>query len=360
MPRCTHRGCGKDYDLSQNNNTSCTYHPGAPVFHEGLKSWSCCSAANKPVLDFDEFMNIPGCAVGTHSDQPLGITSQTHEVPTQGQLTMTKSSQGSEVYSTSIAKSAAGSTSTVATATPIDPPIEEEDDLTASVLPGTVCKRKGCGVIFVSDQENRVGDGAGSVCTYHPAPPIFREGSKRRVLEFEEFLKIEGCTKGRHIFASKQTRQDLAEHFTDCRIDHYQTPTEVHVSVFAKQADRDKSSSYKSKRRRSVHLDLFLPGQKRFKRTLNLFGPVFPQESSYQFYGTKVEVLLKKLDGRSWTLLEKATQNIGNITLTFGVRRQDRKQKHARRPIPNSVRTFGFPVVTCHQFHRVLLRRRAV
>lgn len=32
-----------------------------------------------------------------------------------------------------------------------------------------------------------------------------------------------------------------AEQFTECRIDHYQTPNEVHVSVFAKQADRDRS-----------------------------------------------------------------------------------------------------------------------
>lgn len=323
MPCCTRRGCGKDYDLGQNNNTSCIYHPGAPVFHEGLKSWSCCSAVNKPVLDFDEFMNISGCAVGTHSDEKPETTSQTHKAPTQGHLTMTKSSQGSEVYSTSIVKSAAGSTATAVTAAQIDPPTEEEDDLRVSVLPGTVCKRRGCGVTFVSDQENRVGDGAGTVCTYHPAPPIFREGSKgylcckRRVLEFEEFLKIEGCTKGRHIFAPKQAKQELAEQFTDCRIDHYQTPNEVHVSVFAKQADRDKSSV--TIEETQVHLDLFLPGQKRFKRTLNLFGPVFPQESSYQFYGTKVEVQLKKLDGRSWTLLEKTTRDIGNISLTFGV-----------------------------------------
>ena len=27
-----------------------------------------------------------------------------------------------------------------------------------------------------------------------------------------------------------------------CRIDHYQTPMDVHVSVFAKQVDQDRSS----------------------------------------------------------------------------------------------------------------------
>ena len=44
-----------------------------------------------------------------------------------------------------------------------------------------------------------------------------------------------------------------------------------------------------------------------------------PDASSYKFYGTKVEVVLKKLDTRSWTLLEKTTRDLGNISLTFGV-----------------------------------------
>ena len=32
------------------------------------------------------------------------------------------------------------------------------------------------------------------------------------------------------------------EEFTDCRIDHYQTPANVHVSVFAKQVDKGRST----------------------------------------------------------------------------------------------------------------------
>jgi len=42
---------------------------------------------------------------------------------------------------------------------------------------------------------------------FHPGVPIFHEGSKgytcckRRVLEFDEFMRIEGCTtKNRHLF----------------------------------------------------------------------------------------------------------------------------------------------------------------
>ena len=47
----------------------------------------------------------------------------------------------------------------------------------------------------------------GEECVYHPGQAIFHEGSKgwtcckRRVLEFDEFMKIEGCKrKNRHLF----------------------------------------------------------------------------------------------------------------------------------------------------------------
>lgn len=46
-----------------------------------------------------------------------------------------------------------------------------------------------------------------------PFDSMFSQGylcCKRRVLEFEEFLKIEGCTKGRHVFVPKlQSTQQL-------------------------------------------------------------------------------------------------------------------------------------------------------
>ena len=34
------------------------YHPGAPLFHEGSKGYTCCK---RRVLEFDEFMKIEGC-----------------------------------------------------------------------------------------------------------------------------------------------------------------------------------------------------------------------------------------------------------------------------------------------------------
>lgn len=36
-------------------------------------------------------------------------------------------------------------------------------------------------------------------------------------------------------------------------------------------------------------------------------------------FSTKVELNLKKSDGRSWTVLEKTTRDLGGFQLTFGV-----------------------------------------
>jgi len=185
-----------------------------------------------------------------------------------------------------------------------------------------MCRRTGCKTVFVTNSLNRQGDGEGATCTYHPAPPIFREGSKgylcckRRVLEFDEFLKITGCTTGKHLFSPTKTTP-VTEEAIACRVDHYQTIDQVHVSVFAKQAD--KARSVIKIEDTQVTLDICLPGQKRFSRVLDLFGPIDPAESSYQFFGTKVELHLHKHDGRSWPLLEKTTHDLGNISLTFGV-----------------------------------------
>jgi len=328
MHRCTRKGCGKEFDATNNPEEVCIHHSGAPIFHEGLKSWSCCNTVNKPVFTFDEFMAIPGCTRGVHSaDAPKVEPSGTSSTPNRS-LTMTETADGKEVYTTSSTRrqprKPAERSAAIPTA-PSAPPtkqVEDEDDLEAAVPQGATCKRAGCKVTFVSNEENRIGDGPGTKCVYHPGAPIFHEGSKgyfcckRRVLEFEEFLKIEGCTEGRHLFALK-SKGDRAEEIVDCRIDHYQTPSTVYVTVFAKQTDKERSVVRIGEN--EIFFDLHLPGPKRFTRSVQLFGPVDPSTSSFIVFGSKVEVKLKKLDGRSWTLLEKTDRDLGPVSFTFGV-----------------------------------------
>ena len=73
------------------------------------------------------------------------------------------------------------------------------------VIPAnTTCRRRGCDVTSPAEEKT---SRDGEECIYHPGQPIFHEGSKgwtcckRRVLEFDEFMKIEGCkTKSKHLF----------------------------------------------------------------------------------------------------------------------------------------------------------------
>ncbi|KAG5730679.1 Cysteine and histidine-rich domain-containing protein [Termitomyces sp. T112] len=318
MLLCTRKGCGKHFE--QGSTDSCIHHSGAPVFHEGLKSWSCCNDINKPVLDFDEFMKLPGCTeADCHTNETLKV-----EAPKSSSsattFTMSESGSGKETYSSGIPPVPAS----VPHHPPAVAPIEvEEDDLSVVIAPGTACRRNGCKAIFVSDAINRQGDGEGTVCTYHPAPPIFREGSKgylcckRRVLEFDEFLKIRGCKTGKHLFSPPKSLPAAEQEIATCRVDHYQTVNEVHVSIYAKKADKERSIVEFEETQ--VKFTIYFPESKKFSRTLDLFGPIDPKQSTYEVLGTKVELHLRKRDGRSWTLLEKTSQDIGNISLTFGV-----------------------------------------
>ena len=64
----------------------------------------------------------------------------------------------------------------------------------------------------------------GEKCVYHPGQAIFHEGSKgwtcckRRVLEFDEFMKIEGCEhKGKHLFIGRKHRNGKEEKLMEIR-----------------------------------------------------------------------------------------------------------------------------------------------
>lgn len=98
-------------------------------------------------------------------------TPKPQKVQVTSELKASEVSNGSETFSVAklqtpfIPTSDTSNTKT----TPLSPPPEEEDDLTISVIPGTLCKRKGCGAEFVSDAESRSGDGDHAVCVYHPS-----------------------------------------------------------------------------------------------------------------------------------------------------------------------------------------------
>lgn len=100
--------------------------------------------------------------------KPAAVTSEI--------LKVTELKEGKEIYSTARTlqpQTSARLVTTVSAETVFPSHPEEEDDLSVEVTPGMECRHKGCRVIFMSDAENRIGNGEGTVCTYHPAPVRF-------------------------------------------------------------------------------------------------------------------------------------------------------------------------------------------
>ncbi|EDV92734.1 cysteine and histidine-rich domain-containing protein [Drosophila grimshawi] len=60
---CKNIGCTYSYTNTSSDYGECTHHPGVPIFHEGLKFWSCCQ---KRTSDFAQFMAQKGCVYGQH------------------------------------------------------------------------------------------------------------------------------------------------------------------------------------------------------------------------------------------------------------------------------------------------------
>lgn len=359
MVICTRRGCGVDFDpASSSSQGPCGYHPGAPLFHEGLKSWSCCKDTNKPVMEFDQFLAIPGCSTAdAHSTEKQAVPAvKNGAVVAETQATapgadvsvVSKDADGKEIFGRSSAPSpvvqplsgasllaaqnAAQSTAGDANRNTSKEPIEEEDpaDSDDKLPAGLVCKRGGCGFKYEGGPRDRSKES----CKYHKGSPIFHEGSKgwscckRRVLDFNDFLNIEPCSTAEsgHLFvgAPKAAADGSAdgEESIDCRMDHYETPNDVRLTVYAKAVDAANSSiEFKPD---AVVFSLLLPPapgssrSRRFRKTLRPFAPIVPADSTFNITKFKVDlVLTKQTKGQSWPCLESGDRVIG-YGLTFG------------------------------------------
>ncbi|KAM9600767.1 integrin beta-1-binding protein 2 isoform 1-T1 [Morphnus guianensis] len=60
---CKNAACKAIYQGPESNTEVCTFHPGVPVFHEGMKYWSCCGVKT---TDFSAFLEQLGCSSGQH------------------------------------------------------------------------------------------------------------------------------------------------------------------------------------------------------------------------------------------------------------------------------------------------------
>lgn len=230
--RCVHKGCGK---IFTDPKEECSFHPGPPIFHEGQKGvcapaqwpvhnfrtladsydsgWKCC----KPrVLTFEEFLSLPPCTTGKHStidDTPRPDSPSSSAVPEDVPSPPKPiATNGNPLH---VPTSQTFHPVPLATLSP-PPPESDSDDPSILVPANTICRRRGCDATSPLESPLSRGD---VECVHHPGQALFHEGSKgwtcckRRVLEFDEFMKIEGCKrKKNHLFvgSKKQSAQEEA------------------------------------------------------------------------------------------------------------------------------------------------------
>ena len=348
MIKCGRQGCGSQFDPTQNGSDQCSFHSGGPIFHEGRKGWSCCDAR---VYDFDEFMKIPGCCKGPHAEnvekvaeivepqkagnEPVFYDALSEPTTTTATVKTTTTTTAalnpfdfSSVANSDTLKSASNSVDESLLNDPVD-----------AVIPAdSVCKRQGCRVKYDSSSSSDR-----SPCLYHPGGPIFHEGSKgysccpRKVLEFEEFLKIPGCKSlASHRFldasysssslsSSSSAAAPAAPSNNNFRWDWYQTIDSIIVSIYVKNIPQENLSvSFYSNAfviktladDSSSTIDNNSKAGVLNWTSAELFSTIDSSASCFTVFKTKVELDLKKTSGISWPALEK-TDNVVTWT-TFG------------------------------------------
>lgn len=133
------------------------------------------------------------------------------------------------------------------------------------------------------------------------------------VLEFDEFLKIEGCKKRkRHLFVGQPKDAAAEEKLEAVRHDFYQTSSTVIVSMYLKKIDRAKAK-IDFAGEQEVALDLPTSDGKRYEAVVPLFGKIDTEKSAYKIMGTKLEMTLAKKDGASWPVLRSDERTTGEI-----------------------------------------------
>ncbi|XP_069749109.1 cysteine and histidine-rich domain-containing protein 1-like [Narcine bancroftii] len=315
---CSNRGCGLRFEPHGNTRDACRYHPGVPIFHDALKGWSCCK---KKTTDFSEFLAIPGCTRGHHSNvkspEPLKTTvtctkdGKEDLKPGTGTESIMKGPKSAELMMKErpssdepmvklpqrVSKSLQESLDKLSESIQ-KTDTKKEDSVDGGVEVGTLCKNNGCQKTFQGPASDR------EMCSFHPGIPIFHEGMKYwscckiKTTEFDEFLEQPGCVRSKHIWKKKESDKKLVS----CRHDWHQTGNLVVLTVYAKTSNP--VYSYVDANQTMLTVHIMFEKDKIFHKVLNLWGVVDTSKSFVNIGPTKVEINLQKMDPVTWAKLE--------------------------------------------------------
>ena len=258
-------------------------------------------------------MEIPPCTTGKHStvdDTPAPEAKPSDE---EVEAKIREQKEKTEIQQPAVARVAVTAQPPRATPSPA-PPEDEDDDPNAAIPDGATCKRRGCGATYKAGQSRE-----GEECFHHPGQALFHEGQKgwtcckKRVLEFDEFMKIPGCkTKDRHLFVGKKKDPAAEEKLTEVRNDFYQTATTVIASLYLKKIDKERSK-VEFADATTIELDLHTTDNKHYQKSVELFAAIKPDESTFKIMGTKLELTLAKANGAGWPVLRADDPHTGEI-----------------------------------------------
>lgn len=302
---CTNNGCNETFDQANNTSTACQYHPGVPIFHEGLKGWTCCK---KRTTDFSEFLDMPGCTRGYHTVvEPPKPVKEKPKPLAEGEV-IEVSAPPAAVKKRTVCSDPFEPIKTL-----VSPSVEAtidrllkklsdstDSEISSSVCSGTPCSNATCDARYVDDSSYN------EECVYHPGNPVFHEGykywscCKKRTCDFNEFLSQPGCSKGKHLWKIKKEAVS-----TNIRFDWYQNATTVILTFYAKNVIPGKSSFEANRTSLKYNVTVITPeGQVSTNSRLDLGGDINVKESRAEIMSTKVEVKLRKLDNSQWKTLE--------------------------------------------------------
>lgn len=207
--QCQRIGCNATFSEDENPEDSCIYHDSGPIFHDGMKEWSCCKERSH---DFNLFLEIPGCKTGKHTTEkpiPLKAARPPNRPVPDPSPTITNASAKDtcarcrQGFFCSDHGAQPRPSSMVALVPPESTTdIEKNRSTQAKKIVGInepqTCKNKGCGQTF-KEKDNH-----DTACSYHPGPAVFHDRMRGwkccdiHVTEFDEFMSIPPCSSGWH------------------------------------------------------------------------------------------------------------------------------------------------------------------
>lgn len=340
---CTRNGCGQQFDPSTPDSSPCTFHPGFPVFHEGLKGWSCCKTN---FTDFSEFLAHPGCknspghdatpkaketknvgrpdkeenASVEDSSAPVVKNSESEPFVDDGlgshhidrAVPMERPQVSEKVALPVTEMESAKKAFAKALTNHLERTAQDKTTIQSSSDTGialdTACMNNACGKRYQGPHS--LTDG----CLYHPGIPVFHEGLKywsccdrKKFTEFDDCMSHKGCTEGVCKFIP--TAEDIAKsNKTKCRYDFVQSGSSVTVTIYAKWVDTSKLTVNCSVTQ--LEVALLYKFTSSFDLKMVLSGCVDPERSTVTVYGTKVEICLQKADGCAWETLGEELKEI--------------------------------------------------